>query len=816
MVDNTSYTISYDANGGTDAPANQTRQKHTTVSLSTQTPTRPNYKFQYWVDDDGNRYNPGDYYTADKSVVLTAVWKGKIYTVEFTGRSMSASSYDYALYGDTIVLPDGEHYPFYDSYGNIYDYPFCGWTLSRDTTLDGPEGVQFLPGSLYTVTGPTEFFPVYDVGGKFTVSFDANGGTGAPDRITNNKYEGIRLPSATPVREGYIFMGWARERNASRPEYKPSVIVGGADGDIMLYAVWTSESTAFTVDYDANGGVGTLPQQLKGYDIDLQLPSTVIIVDGDVFFIYRANHVFRGWATSPSATKPDYQPGDYYTENESVTLYAVWEPITAEWRIQWSWCPFYHYNGENGEYVARIGYESFQGSESRSSDDLLQGDISDGRLMSTTENGKTLKELGWWDAWIDALTLWTPPNGGFINYDCDPDPTNPRVAGFWANIDGVDTEISPDTIPTGELTVKPYWVFDTCRVIFFANGGENTPLSQLKYKGTALTLSEQLPTREGYTFLGWGLSADATEAAYHPGDVYTTDDDLRLYALWEENDTTPPVIGNVVVSDVSPTGYTVSCTVSDNKAVTAVRFASWTLKDGQDDLASPWPEGTIDSGTATFRVNVSDHNGENNCEYITQIYAYDAAGNVGTVNQEDYDVLRVFVPPATANVAYDAAGGHHAPADQEKTFGTALTLSTAVPVCEGFAFLGWATNPNAAAAAYQPGDVYTEDADLTLYALWQIVRYENRLTLPAALTEIESEAFEGLPMQEVVLPAGLSAIGDRAFAGCGGLRLVVFDSANVSISETAFVYCDGFVFYGPAYGTVQSYAERNEIPFVAK
>ena len=85
------------------------------------------------------------------------------------------------------------------------------------------------------------------------------------------------------------------------------------------------------------------------------------------------------------------------------------------------------------------------------------------------------------------------------------------------------------------------------------------------------------------------------------------------------------------ITDVSETGYTVTCTVTDNFRVDRVQFPTWTLYHEQDDLFPNWVTNSACSGTAegsfyTYRVNVSDHNYEMG-EYLTHIYAYDPAGN---------------------------------------------------------------------------------------------------------------------------------------------------------------------------------------------
>ncbi len=102
------------------------------------------------------------------------------------------------------------------------------------------------------------------------------------------------------------------------------------------------------------------------------------------------------------------------------------------------------------------------------------------------------------------------------------------------------------------------------------------------------------------------------------------------------NDTQKPVISNVKIVDNNATGYTVTCTVTDNVGVTRVAFPSWTHFNGQDDLF--WRDGTKSGNTYSFRVNKSEHNGESEW-YSTHIYAYDAAGNTATFGTD------VLVPP---------------------------------------------------------------------------------------------------------------------------------------------------------------------------
>lgn len=93
--------------------------------------------------------------------------------------------------------------------------------------------------------------------------------------------------------------------------------------------------------------------------------------------------------------------------------------------------------------------------------------------------------------------------------------------------------ITEDTVLYGKLTPKTY----TITYDLNGNGDTTAPTTiaaQPKTHGTATKLSDTVPTREGYTFLGWGTTATATAASYQPGDMYSVDGDITLYAVWQQ------------------------------------------------------------------------------------------------------------------------------------------------------------------------------------------------------------------------------------------------------------------------------------------
>ena len=72
-----SYTISYNANGGTGAPSSQTKQYGETLTLSSTKPTRTNYNFKGWATSASGSvaYKAGGSYTANAKATLYAVWE---------------------------------------------------------------------------------------------------------------------------------------------------------------------------------------------------------------------------------------------------------------------------------------------------------------------------------------------------------------------------------------------------------------------------------------------------------------------------------------------------------------------------------------------------------------------------------------------------------------------------------------------------------------------------------------------------------------------------------------------------------------------
>lgn len=83
------------------------------------------------------------------------------------------------------------------------------------------------------------------------------------------------------------------------------------------------------------------------------------------------------------------------------------------------------------------------------------------------------------------------------------------------------------------LPMYAIWKENDYTITYDANGGDNAPAMQIKKKNVSATISEDVPTRAGYTFLGWDTKANSDKATINPGDKYKENASITLYAVWE-------------------------------------------------------------------------------------------------------------------------------------------------------------------------------------------------------------------------------------------------------------------------------------------
>ena len=84
-----------------------------------------------------------------------------------------------------------------------------------------------------------------------TLIFDANGGSGAPSKLTDThtstSAHTFTIPSTKPTRDGFLFKGWSDSKTASAASYQPGGSISVPyNGTKTLYAVWEQAEIAIT------------------------------------------------------------------------------------------------------------------------------------------------------------------------------------------------------------------------------------------------------------------------------------------------------------------------------------------------------------------------------------------------------------------------------------------------------------------------------------------------------------------------------------------------------------------------------------------
>lgn len=317
----TSYTVKYNANGGTGAPANQTKWKDQALTLSSTKPTRTGYTFVGWGSSATSTTvvnQPGGTYTGNANYTYYAIWKAITYTVKYNANGGSgAPANQTKTYGKTLTLSSTKPTrSSIDDNGTLTTYTFKGWATSASST-----SVAYTAGASYTANAAITLYAVWSKTvstSMFDVSYNTNGGSEVISQIKING-ETLVLRNTIPVKNGYSFVGWGLSADATTVSYS----AGGnytLDEDIILYAIWTPWS--HTVAFDANGGIGSVPESFTA----TTNADNIIIPDCS---LTNGNYVFKYWSTSPSGSGgTNYRSGDGYVDVKNggtVTLYAIWD-----------------------------------------------------------------------------------------------------------------------------------------------------------------------------------------------------------------------------------------------------------------------------------------------------------------------------------------------------------------------------------------------------------------------------------------------------------------------------------------------------------
>ncbi|MBQ4324095.1 MAG: bacterial Ig-like domain-containing protein [Clostridia bacterium] len=111
------------------------------------------------------------------------------------------------------------------------EYPICFSEFELFGTQDAEYEVIRIPGRVENL-------------GDVEINYDPNGGENAPEPQSVPYGTRVNVPSTIPTKSGNIFLGWARESDATTPEY---IQGDGLDciRSMTLYAVWEAHTHAY-------------------------------------------------------------------------------------------------------------------------------------------------------------------------------------------------------------------------------------------------------------------------------------------------------------------------------------------------------------------------------------------------------------------------------------------------------------------------------------------------------------------------------------------------------------------------------------------
>ena len=289
------YTVTFDANGGTAEPKPQTVIYGSTYG-KLPTLTRDGYTFAGWFTEQ----NGGTKVMADTKVktakdhTLYAHWTQNIYDVRFDANGgKEAYEPKKVRYGDT--------YKEFPPEPTRIGYEFAGWFTKKDGGNDKPVKVDTKVTASHTLYA-------HWTAKKYTVKFNANEGTVTPAEKTVT-YGSTYGELPTPTRKGYTFVGWFTNPNGGTQVKADAEVTTAANR--TLHAHWTQNIHTVTIKADKDGKVIESQQIPEGGLAKKPAKEPV-----------REGYTFIGWQANGAAWDFDQNVVERDTE-----IIALWEKV---------------------------------------------------------------------------------------------------------------------------------------------------------------------------------------------------------------------------------------------------------------------------------------------------------------------------------------------------------------------------------------------------------------------------------------------------------------------------------------------------------
>ncbi len=303
---------------------------------------------------------------------------------------------------------------------------------------------------------------------------------------------------------------------------------------------------------------------------------------------------------------------------------------------------------------------------------------------------------------------------GFLSSLPVPTRSSFTFQGWYTTITG-GTLVTTATAFTEDTTLYARWEAvestEVVTVTFDPNGGSltDTSLDTLEtLESGVLSGAPPIPTREGYTFLGWYTALTEGELVTASTVFY---DNATVYALWKEVDTS--ILATVTFVPVGGTLTTYTVMVESDHSLASLPVptrSGYTFKGWYTALV----DGSMISTATEFLVN-------------TTVYAqWESQGTDSEVT-----------------VIFDATGGSLSTTSLE-TATTGLLSSLPTPTRSGYTFKGWYTAVDTG-SAITIATTFTQDT--VVYARWELGTDYNQFT-------VTFEAQEGVAVSSLTTADG--------------------------------------------------------------
>ena len=292
-------------------------------------------------------------------------------------------------------------------------------------------------------------------------------------------------------------------------------------------------------------------------------------------------------------------------------------------------------------------------------------------------------------------------------------------------------------------------------------GGTGTIANQRKVHGTNITLnSGSSLSKKGYTFKGWDTSETATKVVYAGGASYTTNQSVKLYAVWQintykitynlnggslEQGKTNPTTYNINTATITLknptniskpgynfTGWTGSNGTTPSKSVTIAKgstgnktyTANWeektttyTVEHYKENLDGTYTKATSDTQQLTAGINTEVTATYKTYTGFSSNTSYESKVESGNVGEDGSLVLKLYYSRRTITVTYNYqynGGSTATKTTATLKYGASVDL-TPTATKDNYTFVGWNTNKN---AKQKLSTLTAGTSNITLYAIY--------------------------------------------------------------------------------------------------